>query len=296
MDLRQLRYFVAIAEELNFSRAALRLNMSQPPLSHQIKLLENELGVVLLDRNKREVKLTTAGRTLLKDSKALLDQAQVTLQRARLSGQRKAGTLRVGMTTSAIDVVMPRFLECLRERGAHPEVVLTDMLSKDQVQALAQDRIDLGFIHSRSAAKNLARIPAHFEALAVVVPKRHALATKDDLSLPDLADEPLISFSREHRSALYDSLVASCMNAGFSPRLVHVARHPTSMVQMVRHGLGICVIPESYADAADPDLRVFVLPPEAGVIQIDAVWRPDSSLPVLQEVVDFVLPGMMPNA
>lgn len=105
----------------------------------------------------------------------------------------------------------------------------------------------------------------------------------------------MITFSREHRSALFDSLVAACMNAGFSPRLVHVARHPMSMFQMVRQGLGICVVPASYASAAGTGLCVIALPPAAGVIQIDAVWRPDITSPLLQEVVDFVLPDLVPT-
>lgn len=294
MDLRQLRYFVTVAEELNFSRAALRLHMSQPPLSHQIKMLEDELGVVLLERNRREVKLTAAGRTFLHDSRALLDQAQVALQRARLSGQGRTGTLRVGMATSAIDRVLPAFLAGVRERGALAQVVLTDMGSEDQVRALTQDRIDLGFVHARVVAKALCRRPVHSEGLAVVLPEGHGLARRNALGLLDLAEEPMITFSREHRSALFDSLVAACMNAGFSPRLVHVARHPMSMFQMVREGLGICVVPASYAGAAGQGLCVFTLPPEAGVIQIDAVWRPDITSPLLQEVVDFVLPGLDP--
>lgn len=295
MDLRQLRYFVTVAEELNFSRAALRLHMSQPPLSHQIKMLEDELRVVLLERNRREVKLTAAGRTFLHDSRALLDQAQVALQRARLSGQGRIGTLRVGMATSAIDRVLPAFLAGVRERGALAQVVLTDMGSEDQVRALTQDRIDLGFVHARVVAKALERWPVHIEGLAVVLPEGHALAGRNTLTLLDLAEEPMITFSREHRSALFDSLVAACMNAGFSPRLVHVARHPMSMFQMVRQGLGVCVVPASYAGTAGKGLCVFALPPEAGVIQIDAVWRPEITSSLLQEVVDFVLPGLMPT-
>lgn len=295
MDLRQLRYFVTVAEELNFSRAALRLHMSQPPLSHQIKMLEEELGIVLLERNRREVKLTAGGRTFLHDSRALLDQAQVALHRARLSGQGRTGTLRVGMATSAIDRVLPAFLAGVRERGALAQVVLTDMGSEDQVRALTQDRIDLGFVHARVVAKALDRRPVHIEGLAVVLPQGHALAGRSALGLLDLAEEPMITFSREHRSALFDSLVAACMNAGFSPRLVHVARHPMSMFQMVRQGLGICVVPASYASTVGNGLCVFALPPAAGVIQIDAVWRPDITSPLLQEVVDFVLPNLVPT-
>lgn len=292
MDLRQLRYFVTVAEELNFSRAALRLHMSQPPLSHQIKMLEDELGVVLLARNRREVNLTPAGRAFLNDCRALLDQAHAATNRAKQFGLGPAGPLRVGMATSAIDCVMPGFLARLREHHLQAQVIVTDMGSEEQVRALAQERLDLGFIHSRVSAKALARQRVHAEGFAVVLPENHALARRSEIGLRDLAEEPMVTFSREHRSALFDALVAACMNAGFSPRLVHVARHPMSMLQMVRQGLGVCMLPSSFADAAGPGLRVHHLPLAAGVLQIDAVWRADHLHGLLRHVVEHVLPSL----
>jgi DNA-binding transcriptional LysR family regulator len=295
MDLRQLRYFVTVAEELNFSRAALRLHMSQPPLSHQIKALEDELGVVLLERNRRAVKLTPAGRDFLADSRALLDQAQVATQRARQSGIGQAGTLRVGMAPSAIDRVLPGFMTGMRAHLSLVQVVLIDMNSEEQVRSLAQDRLDLGFVHARVVAKVLERRPIYTEGLALVLPADHPLARRSDIDLRDLAEEPMVSFSREHRSALFDSLVAACMNAGFSPRLVHVARHPVSMFQMVRQGLGICIVPESFAALAGDGLSVIRLPATAGRIQIDAVWRAERAAGPLQRVLAHVLPGLVPS-
>lgn len=289
MDLRQLRYFVTVAEELSFSRAALRLHMSQPPLSHQIKALEEELGVLLLARNRREVRLTDAGRAFLRDSRTLLDQAQAATNRAKQAASGHLGVLRIGMATSAIDRVMPVFLARLNEALGVVQVVMTDMGSDEQVRALAQDKLDLGFVHARVAARSLARLPVHVESFAIVLPAGHALAGREGLGLRDLAEEPMVTFSREHRSALFDMLVAACMNAGFSPRLVHVARHPMSMLQMVRHGLGVSVVPASYTVAAGPDIAVHPLPEAEGRLQIDAVWRSDHRSELLQQVIEQVL-------
>lgn len=294
MDLRQLRYFVTVAEELNFSRAALRLHMSQPPLSHQIKALEDELGVVLLERNRREVKLTPAGRTFLSDCRALLDQAQVATQRARQSGLGQSGSLRVAMAPSAIDRLLPGFMDGMRTHLPMVQIILTDMGSEEQVRSLAQDRLDLGFVHARVAAKTLSRQPIYAEGLVVVLPEDHALAGRNNINLRDLAEEPFVTFSREHRSALFDSLVAACMNAGFSPQLLHVARHPVSMFQMVRLGMGICILPESFAALAGSGVRVLKLPAEAGRIQLDAVWRGEQEPGILLQVLTLVLPGLMP--
>jgi DNA-binding transcriptional LysR family regulator len=289
MDLRQLRYFVTVAEELSFSRAALRLHMSQPPLSHQIKMLEEELGVLLLARNRREVRLTDAGRVFLRDSRALLDQAQVATNRAKQVARGHSGSLRIGWATLTIDRVMPGFLARLRDALGNVQVIATEMWSDEQVRALAQDKLDLGFVHSRVAARTLMRMPMHAEGFAIVLAANHALAARRSLGLHDLAEEPMVTFSREHRSALFDMLVAACMNAGFSPRLVHVARHPLSMIQMVRHGLGVAVVPASYADAAGEGTVVFSLPQSDGRLQIDAVWRADHRSELLQQVIDRVL-------
>lgn len=289
MDLRQLRYFVAVAEELSFSRAAVKLHMSQPPLSHQIKALEQELGVLLLVRNQREVHLTDAGRAFLHDSRALLDQAQMAASRAKQAALGYSGSLRIGMATSAIDRVMPGFLARLREELGSVQVAMMDMGSDEQVRALAQDKLDLGFVHSRVASRSLARMATHAESFSIVLREDHPLANSRSLHLLDLAEEPMITFSREHRSALFDTLVAACMNAGFSPRLVHVARHPSSMFQMIRNGLGVSVVPTSYADAAGAGIIAIALPETDARLQIDAVWRADHRSELLQQVIERVL-------
>jgi DNA-binding transcriptional LysR family regulator len=295
MDLRQLRYFVTVAEELNFSRAALRLHMSQPPLSHQIKMLEDELGVLLLLRNRREVKLTDAGRSFLKDCRALLDEAQAASNRARLVAAGSHGVLRVGMATSAIDHVMPQFMASFRQHFGAGQLSVTDMGSDDQVHALAQDRLDLGFLHASAATGALQRLPVYRGSFAIVMPADHPLAMRAELGLRDLAEEPMVSFSREHRSVLFDMLVAACMNAGFSPRLAHVARHPMSLFQMVRAGLGVSVVPQAYSDMAGPGVHVQPLDVSAGMLQIDAVWRQHEASPLVQQVVTKVLAVFAPT-
>lgn len=291
MDLRQLRYFVTVAEELNFSRAALRLHMSQPPLSYQIKMLEEELGVVLLARNRREVKLTEAGRTFLKDSRQLLDQAQAASNRARQIAGGTYGALRVGMATSAIDHVMPTLLAVMRQQLGSAQVVVVDMGSRDQIHALAQDRLDLGFLHANAVGTTLSHCVVYEGQFVIILPADHSLVSREALTLRDLSDEPMVTFSREHRSVLFDTLVAACMNAGFSPRLTHVARHPLSLIQMVRCGLGVSVVPRAYAES-DPDGIVArpLLDLSPGPMQIDAVWRDQNESPLLRLVTTEVLP------
>lgn len=289
MDLRQLRYFVMVAEELSFSRAALRLHMSQPPLSHQIKTLEDELGVELLYRNRREVKLTDAGRVFLEQSRALLEQAKAVKHRTQQAAGGELGTLRIGMATSALFHVMPRLLPRMAAQFPGLTLAVTDMNSEEQVRAIAVDKLDLGFIHARLDYKGLARCTVLAETFAIVLPQDHPLALRRDLSLQDLTGEAMVAFSREHAPALFDALIASCQQVGFSPRIAHVARHPASLFQMVRWGLGVSIVPRSYADDALPGLVFHHLPQTAGRLQIDAIWREGNPAPGLRKVVDEVL-------
>lgn len=290
MDLRQLKYFVTVAEELSFVRAARRLHMSQPPLSHQIKALEEELGVELLFRNQREVRLTDAGRVFLRESRDLLERAQAVAHRTRQAAGGEEATLRIGMATSALFHVLPELLRRMAIRFPHMDIALTDMNSDEQVRSLAVDRIDLGFIHDRKDLRGLQSLPVVIDTFAIALPATHRLAEHAALRLRDLEGERVVAFSREHAPALFDALIASCQQEGFSPRIAHVARHPASLLQMVRMGLGVSIVPRAYAAEPTPGLVFRQLPPMAGRLQIDAIWREGNPAPGLAKVVNEVLP------
>lgn len=289
MDLRQLKYFVTVAEELSFVRAAQRLHMSQPPLSQQIKALEDDLGVELLVRTRREVKLTDAGRVFLAESRDLLERAQAVAHRTRQAAGGEQATLRVGMATSALYHVLPSLLERVKSQLPGVSMTITDMNSDEQVRSLTVDRIDLGFIHARPDTRGLARCNVVVDTFAVALPASHALADSADLALRDLQDEAMVAFSREHAPALFDALIASCQQEGFSPRIAHVARHPASVLQMVQLGLGVSILPRTYSKHAPPAVVFRHLPSMAGRLNIDAIWRETNPAPGLRRVIDEVL-------
>jgi len=296
MDLRQLKYFVTVAEELSFVRAAQRLHMSQPPLSQQIKALEEDLGVELLFRTRREVKLTDAGRVFLAESRELLEKAQAVAHRTRQAAGGEHATLRVGMATSALFHVLPPLLERMRARLPGVSLTVTDMNSDEQVRSLAVDRIDLGFIHARPDIRGLARCNVVTDSFAVALPATHALAGQPTLRLRDLQDDAMVAFSREHAPALFDALIASCQQENFSPRIAHVARHPASLLQMVQLGLGVSIVPRTFGHAAMPGVVFKVLPGMAARLRIDAIWREGNAAPGLRRVVDQVLQTFVQDA
>ncbi len=289
MDLRQLKYFVTVAEELSFVRAAQRLHMSQPPLSQQIKALEEELGVELLSRTRREVKLTDAGRVFLAESRELLEKAQAVAHRTRQAAGGEQAILRVGMATSALFHVLPQLLDRVKARLPGVAMTITDMNSDEQVRSLTVDRIDLGFIHARPDIRGLARCNVVSDSFAVALPAAHPLVDHCGLALRDLQDEPMVAFSRDHAPALFDALIASCQQEGFSPRIAHVARHPASVLQMVQLGLGVSILPRAYAAHAPPAVVFRHLSSMAARLRIDALWREGNRAPGLRRVIDEVL-------
>ncbi|PLP98464.1 LysR family transcriptional regulator [Cupriavidus pauculus] len=295
MDMKQLRYFVMVAEELSFSRAAERLHMSQPPLSQHIKLLEEELGVTLFNRTRREVKLTDAGAVFLRESRLLLGQMLTAVDATVRAAQSDVGTLRLGVATSALFDLLPRFLAQVKAAFPGVDVSVADMQSQDQVSAISHGLLDIGFVHVRPDRDKLMHIPLHHDTYMAVLPEAHPLASTPKFCLADLADEPMVTLSREHGPAVYDAIVASCYEAGFSPNFKHKARNPLTIFQMVRLGFGVALVPRSYASSGYPGVCFRDLPPTAGKVHMEVIWSEKHATDLTRRIVEEVLPRLMPK-
>ncbi|MGW8307845.1 MAG: LysR family transcriptional regulator [Achromobacter pulmonis] len=289
MDIRQLRYFVTVAEELNFSRAATRLHMSQPPLSQQIKALEDEMGVALFLRTRREVKLTDAGHVFLRESRAVLAHLQAAVDTTLRTAKGDVGELRLGMATSAVFHVMPAILERLRRQFPQVNVAVTDMGSRDQIRAVHQGKIDIGIIHEQPHIEELASRPIFSEAFSLAIPSAHPLAARPSIPLPELREQPFVAFSREHAPALFDSFIAACAQAGFSPNIAHTARHALTIFQMVGLGLGMAVVPSSFARGATNGVTYRELDQVTQRVRICAIWDPKTPSDLVANVVREIL-------
>lgn len=296
MDMKQLRYFVMVAEELSFSRAAERLNMSQPPLSQHIKLLEEELGVTLLNRTRREVKLTDAGAAFLRESRLLLGQMRTAVSAATRAAQSEAGVLRLGVATSALFHVLPRLVEMVKAEFPRVEVSVSDMQSQDQVSAVSHGLLDIGIVHVRPDRSKLERMPIFQEPFVAVLPERHPLASSQDpLVVSELAEESMVALSRESGPAVFDAIVATCYEAGFSPAFKHAARSPLTIFQMVRLGFGVGLVPKSYASSAYPGVRFRELASSAGQVRMEAIWSPKYASELTLRIVHKLLPRLTPG-
>lgn len=259
MELRHLRYFLAVAEELNVTRAARRLNISQPPLTQQIKALEGELGVALLDRTGYRIRLTDAGRLFALEAGRILEEVRRAAQMARAAASGTSGRVRVGFTESAS--FNPLVTTALRAfRAAYPgvEVSLEEHPSTELAAALRDGRIDVGFVRPPlREGRGLVFDLLEREPLVVVLPIGHRLARRRRIALRELSRETFILYPRAVRPGLADEVVSACEAAGFTPRVGQYAPQLSSTVNLVAASLGISIVPASMR-ALQPQLVAYL--------------------------------------
>ncbi|WP_246055062.1 LysR family transcriptional regulator [Paracoccus gahaiensis] len=246
MDLRQLRYFVAVARERNFTRAAKQLNIAQPPLSRQIQLLEEELGVVLITRKSRPVKLTDAGRLLYEQALQVLGRVDQMTDATRRVGMNRNRVLSIGFVASTLYGGLPVLVRKLRQNAPELDIQLLEMLSIQQVAALKEGRIDIGFGRMRHGDPNVASTTLREERLVVALPLDSVLAQDEGpIRLSDIADQRLIVYPKEPRPSYADQVLSLLQVEEIRPRDVLEVREIQTALGLVAADSGICIIPSS---------------------------------------------------
>lgn len=246
MDLRQLRYFVAVARERNFTRAAEQLNIAQPPLSRQIQLLEEELGVVLITRKTRPVKLTDAGRLFYEQALQVLGRVDQMKDATRRVGMNRNRVLSIGFVASTLYGGLPVLVRKLRQNAPELDIQLLEMLSIQQVAALKEGRIDIGFGRMRHSDPNVASTTLREERLVVALPQDSALAQDGaPIRLSDIADQRLIVYPKEPRPSYADQVLNLLQAEEVRPRDVLEVREIQTALGLVAADSGVCIIPSS---------------------------------------------------
>lgn len=243
MELRHLTYFITVAEELHFGRAAARLQMTQPPLSKQIQQLEDEMGVVLFKRNKRHVELTTAGELFLSEARKVLSQLNQAIDTAQRAQRGEFGQLVIGFVGSASYDILPAFIREYRRMYPDVSVILHELSTPDQILALIGRRIDIGLLHPPVSNSLIEAEPVKKGVAALSLPKNHPLASKKEITMEDLRDQSFIVVSREIWPGLYDEFLSLFQNESFSPKIVQEATEYQMVVGLVSAGIGIGVVP-----------------------------------------------------
>ncbi len=287
MELRHLRYFIAVAEELHFSRAAAREHLSQPAISQQIRHLEADLGVQLLHRTKRSVQLTEAGQVFLVEARRTLQQAEQAVQRTQQASRGEWGRLNVGFTGSALYSVLPRIVQTFRERFPGVELSLSELCTPQQVEALLDGQLQLGFLHPPIEAAALCLEPVLREEIVVVLPEAHPLGARAQLCLQDLADQPFILFPRSIGPNLYDRIIKLCQQAGFHPNVVQEALQQTA-ISLASAGVGVALVATSLQKVGRPGVIYRQLKGPAPDLPLAVAFRRETVSPVIQAFLKVV--------
>ena len=281
MELRHLRYFLAVAEERHFGRAAERLHMAQPPLSQQIRQLEEELGVRLLDRNTRRVELTAAGEAYLARVRVVLAEVEDAGEEAQRVAAGLQGRLVVGCVGSATYSLLPALARRLREELPAVDVSFRgEMLVPDQVQALLGREIDLAVLRPPVDEPALRLTALRTDRLIVVLPDGHRLAARKRLRVADLRAEDLVVHA-SRGSVMHAAVVGMCRAAGFDPRVRHEVAETSTLVTFVAAGLGVAVVPAPVALLGVPGATYRPLSGEGTAIELAAAVRGDDESPAL---------------
>lgn len=288
IEIRHLRYFVTLAEERHFSRAAERLFIAQPGLSQQIQSLEAQLGVELIDRTKRRVELTAAGHALHEEGRRALAEFDRVLEYTRRVGRGKVGKLRIGVIASAIYNVLPGALREFRQRYPEVDLIVREMTTPVQVNAMTTGEIDVGLMRLPYATGELQTRPILEERLAVVLSERNPLAQLEEMPLTALAHEPHIIFPAAPRPSWADFVLRVCRQAGFEPRVVQEAMEVATVMSFVAAEMGVALIPESLQGLVRPGIAFRPISPPAPRLPLAIMYRAGPRSPTTEAFLSVV--------
>lgn len=289
MELRHLRYFVAVAEELNFTRAAKKLNIAQPPLSQQIRALEVEVGVTLLNRTKRHVEMTDAGQTFLDEARLTLAQAQHGIEATRRTSRGEIGELSLGFVPTADLRVLPRIIPEFRRKFPNVSVSVHSLTSVNQVAALRAGRIDVGILvepfdfglksDQDFVAEELLR-----DRFVVAMQTSNPMARKRKVALSRLSEEPFILYRREIAPAYYDNVIMGMFRqASFSPKISQSADHVQTILGLVASGLGVSILPASVTALSREEIAYLVLEKPIAYSKLVTIYNRNNENAALRE-------------
>jgi DNA-binding transcriptional LysR family regulator len=286
IELRHLRYFLAVSETLHFSKAAERLGIAQPPLSQQIQRLEGLLGHRLFDRTTRGVKLTLAGQLLAERARGTLEKIQDDLAQVRRLGRGEEGTLTVGFSGSVMFTALPDAIESYRRKYPKVELRLRELSTAMQIASLIEGTLDLAFLRDGDPSPGVEMRMLLEERFVVVMPQKHRLARKRALRIGDLSAEPFILFARRHGPLAFDRTIACCEREGFRPNIVQDAPQWATLVRLVAAGLGVSLAPECVSKLAIPG-AVYRQVPAGGRTTIDLGIKAGSDKVLVKNFVEI---------
>jgi DNA-binding transcriptional LysR family regulator len=284
--MKRIEYFLAVAEEQHFGRAARKLHMSQPPLSHQVRLLEKELGMDLFVRTTRHVELTPAGRELYEGARLAMAQLDHAIASAKRIHGGSAGILRIGFVSTVASRMLSELLHDFREHYGDIELQLFHLTSAQQAAALESGSIDAGFCRTPPGGSVQSRVLVR-EPLHVAIPSGHALATRKRVPVAALKDQRFVMWDREQTSGIALTVLSLCRKHGFEPAVALEVTNPSAMLGFVADGVGVAIVPASVL-LLKPDGVKFLPLDDRATSSIAIAWRPDNRSRLVPHFVEVV--------
>lgn len=288
MELRQLKYFITVAEVLHFGRAAEALHFSQPALSKQIQALEDSLGVQLFERTKHWVRLTIAGQKFLETAHRILQEVEQGIQATRQTADGEMGRLKIGFTEATLFSLAPDIIKTYRERYPQVELIVTSGGTETHVEALRTHQIDVGFVYLPIREPSLAIRPLFEEAYIAALPTSHRLARQKQITLSSLANEPLIFYPRSLAPVLYANFIKYCEQAGFVPNVVQEAELAQTRLGLAAAGVGITFVLSKMQSLSAKGVIYQSIIGEFPTLKLALAWRQNESSPVVHEFLKYL--------
>ena len=288
IELRHLKYFKAVAEELNYHKAAEKLFISQPGLSRQINQMEELLNTKLFERSKRKVALTNAGSYLLEEVDGILIKLESTYKQLALVDKGESGELRIGLLGSAMQQVVPEFLLKLTDRFPSVHASVDEMSNGAQIEGIKQGKLDIGFVRLAKVPKPLKMQSVVQDTFSLVLPANHPLNTKSFKNIKQLENEHFILFSSDYSPIYYDKIMSIFEDQGFSPQISHKSVHALTIFKLVECGLGVAIIPTSLQEGFDLGIKFIEMKEIRQRTTLSAVWSEENRNPILRNALDLI--------
>lgn len=296
IDLRQVRYFVAVAEEASFTRAAVRLHISQPPLSQQIRQLEGRLGCPLFERTTRVVTLTAAGEAFLVEARGLLSHLSESVDVARSVSRGEAGYLRLGYVTSAIFEVLPEVLRSFAVVAPGVRVLVSEEDTAVQVERIAAGELHVGLLRPPIRSADVTYATFRRDRMVAVLPASHPLAGRRQISVAQLHDEPFLLFPRHAAPNFYDHVVGLCAAAGFTPRIEEDVAGLHGIIGLVSAGRGVALTPNTLRSWTPPGVAFVDLDSPDAIAELAVAWKAGTAIAAVNAFVTHLLGRSLPPA
>ncbi len=289
LELRHFRYFLAVADELHYRKAAEKLFISQPGLSRQIKQMEEILGTQLFERSKKKVSLTPAGSYLKEELEFIFNHLEMTTKQLKLIAEGNFGEIRIGFLGSAIQSVIPDLLVRLKQRFPLVKTSLEELSNNAQINAILKGRLDIGFVRMAGTPQGIHIKTVYKDTFSVVLPKDHRIEASNFKSMRQFSGEDFILFSQDYSPLYFDTIMSICKDHGFTPKVSHKSVHAQTIFKLVENKMGIAIVPTSLQYGFQMDVKFIELSTIKQQAVLSVIWKEDNRNPALKHCLELLL-------